>query len=142
MPITVKLTYDNYVLHYEFTDPWDIPDLIAAFEEERRLRESMDHTLHSIIDFSQTHTLPRNWLQARHGPGLSHAKTGEMVCVGLSSGLKMMIDIIMRLANFKRMKLLATLEEAHAYIVPLVEQTKLSQQLSKAPHQSEDTPKD
>lgn len=141
MPITVKLTYDDYVLYYEFTDPWDIPDLIAAFEEERRLRESVDHTLHSIIDFSQTHTLPRNWLQARHGPGLSHAKTGEMVCVGLSSGLKMMIDIILRLTNFKRMQLLSTLEEAHAYIGPLVEQTKLSEDRT-APSRSKDPTKD
>ena len=124
MPVTVEMTYEGYVLHYEFSDPWDIPDLVAAFEEERKLRESVDHTLHSIIDFSRARSIPRNWLQAMRGPGLTHAKTGELVCVGLSSGLKMLLDIVLRLAKFKRVKLVDTLEEAHAYMQPLVEATR------------------
>ena len=130
MPVTVELTYEDYVLHYEFTDPWDIPDLIKAFEEESKLRESVDHTLHSIIDFSKTRSIPRNWLQARRGPGLTHAKTGELVCVGLSSGLKMLLDIVLRLTNFKRVKLVDTLEEAHAYVRPLVEATRAAESAS------------
>ncbi len=120
MPVTVELSYDGYVLHYVIADPWQISDLLSAYQQERKFRDASDHTLHSLIDFSQARRIPKNWLQARHGPGLNHPTSGVMVCVGLSPGLKVLLEIIFRVTNYKSIKLCATVEEAHAYLAPLV----------------------
>ncbi len=124
MPVTVELSYDGYVLHYVIAEPWEINDLLHAYEKERKLRDAANHTLHSLIDFSQARHIPKNWLQARHGPGLKHPTSGMMVCVGISPGLKMLLEIIFRITNYKSIKLCATVEEAHDYLAPLVAEVK------------------
>lgn len=124
MPVTVELSYDGYVLHYVIAEPWEINDLLSAYEQERKLRDAATHTLHSLIDFSQARHIPKNWLQARHGPGLKHPTSGVMVCVGISPGLKILLEMIFRVANYKSIKLCDTIEDAHAYLAPLVAELK------------------
>jgi hypothetical protein len=127
MPVKLELTHDGYILHYEIADPFEIEELLEAYKQEKELRDNATHTLHALIDFSQVRKIPKNWLAARHGPGMNHRTSGEMVCVGLTPGLKMLLDIIFRLANYKRIRLFDSLDEAQAHITRLVEQTKAAQ---------------
>lgn len=124
MPVTVDLIHDGYVLHYVFTDPWTIEDLLRAYDQERRFRDAAGHTVHGYIDFTAARRIPRNWLQARHGPGLNHPTSGELICVGLNRSLKIILEVVLRLTNFTRIRLFDTPEEAEPYLVELVAQTK------------------
>jgi hypothetical protein len=124
MPVTVELDYDGYILHYKITDPLDLTDLLKAYDVERELRDATPHVLHSINDFSELRQIPKNWLQARSGPGLKHPRAGEMIFIGLSPGLKIVVDIILKLTRYTRIQNFRTKEEAEPYIQALVETTK------------------
>lgn len=115
MPVEVKFREEDKLLHYVVTDPWDIPDLMAAYEDERAFRDQSDTVLHAVIDFSAAKNIPKNWLQARSGPGLTHPTGGEMIFVGLSSGLKILLDIILKLTRYSRFKQFESFDEALEY---------------------------
>ncbi len=120
MPINIELGDDGYILYYTIRDPWTIQDLMEAYQKELQLRDSVDHIVHSIVDFTNTHQIPKNWLQAKQGPGLTHPRAGEMLIVGISPAVKILFDTILRISHFGkgRLKLFSSLSEAQGYILP------------------------
>ncbi len=79
MPVRLQIIEDGFVLHYTISDPWEVSELLTAYDEERAHRDSVAHVVHSINDLSGTRKIPRNWWSARQGPGLTHPRSGEMV---------------------------------------------------------------
>lgn len=122
MPVQVQLSDDQHYLIYEISEPLMMDDLMAAYKREGEIRDSMPHVVHSIVDMSQLRRIPVNWLTAKAGPGLTHPRSGEMLFVGVSVGLKMIVQTIMRIMNYKRMKLFDTREQAEAYMQRLIDQ--------------------
>jgi hypothetical protein len=130
MAVHLEKQYDGYVLHYTFTDPLDLNDLVLAYQEERRIRDATPHTVNGLVDFRKLTTAPKNWLAARNGPGLSHPRSGQIVIVGMNTMLKILVDTIMSVAKFKRIKTFDTIEAAHEYISVLVTDQKAAYQAS------------
>jgi hypothetical protein len=126
MPVHVQLSDDQRYLIYTITEPFKLDDLMLAYQEERRLRDSVPYTLHSITDMSAMKRIPPNWLTAKAGPGLTHPRSGEILVVGVSFGLKMILDMIMKITHSERMKFFTTREEADAHMAELVERTPIS----------------
>ncbi len=122
MPIELSFHEDGHIIEYRLTEPLDISELSALFETDTQHRDSVDFTVHSITDCSQLRSLPRNWLGAKSGPGLHHPRSGEIVIVGVTPGLKVLVDTMMKIARFKRVKLVNTLNEARTYLHDVVTQ--------------------
>lgn len=126
MPVQLQLSDDRRYLVYTITEPFKLDDLMLAYQEERRLRDSVPYTLHSITDMSGMKRIPPNWLTAKAGPGFTHPRSGEILIVGVSFGLKIILDTILKITRSQRMKFFLTREQADAYMAELVKRTPTS----------------
>ncbi len=124
MPITLELTEDGYVLHYVIADPWQVPELQELYKKEREYRDSTPHVMHSITDFTNARHIPGNWWSLRNGPGLTHPRGGEMVFFGLAPGVSILVEYILKLTRYRRVKVFKKAEEAQDYMRKLVSKTK------------------
>ncbi len=120
MPVDVQLSENRRYLVYTITDPLKIEELMEAYQQEKALRDSIPYTLHSITDMTQVKNIPASWLTAKAGPGLTHPRSGMMLFVGLSPGLRMIINVIMQVMRFTRFKSFNTRPEADAFMQTLI----------------------
>jgi hypothetical protein len=127
MPVHLQLSQDQRYLVYEISEPLNMNELLQAYEKEKQYRDSLPHVVHSIVDMSKMRRIPVNWLTAKAGPGLTHPRSGEMLFVGLSIGIRMIVETILKLMNYKRMRLFSTRQEAEDYMTELITRT-LTQQ--------------
>ncbi len=124
MPVSVRISDDQSHLIYELSDPLQVNELMKAYDNEKEIRDSIAHTLHSIVDMSNFHRIPRNWLIAKAGPGLTHPRSGYMLIVGITQGLKKMVEIIFKITKYERIQFFESREEAEIRMAELVQQTK------------------
>ena len=68
MPVDLQFSDDQTHLIYTITEPFVMDDLIEAYKQEQIYRDSVPHTVHSIVDMSQLKRIPRNWLTAETDP--------------------------------------------------------------------------
>lgn len=127
MPVNVRLSDDKRYLIYEMSEPLEIAELMDAYRQEREYRDAHDYTMHSLVDMSKVNRIPPNWLTAKAGPGLTHARSGRMVFVGISYGLRIIVQTILKIARYDKMQFFDTYEEALDYMVELVELTIASE---------------
>ncbi len=116
MPIQLHLSPDHRYLVYEIADPVDILELLETYKRERAYRDSVSHTVHSIVDMTKVRTIPRNWLATKSGPGMTHPRSGSMLLVGLSPGIQIIMKTIFQIAHYNRMRLFSTRAQADAYM--------------------------
>jgi hypothetical protein len=126
MSVQLHLSEDRRYLIYTITEPFNLDELLLAYTQERSLRDSIPYTLHSITDMSGVKRIPPNWLTAKAGPGLTHPRSGEILIVGVSFGLKIILDTILKITRSQRMKFFRTRAEADAYMADLVKRTPTS----------------
>jgi len=124
MPVSVQLSDDKTHLIYEFEEPLEIQELMDAYAQEKELRNSIAGTVHSIVDMSTVRRIPPNWLVAKAGPGLTHPRSGRMLFVGISPGLRIIINTILKITRYQRMKFFETREEAEAFMTELTADVK------------------
>ena len=124
MPVSIQLSEDKTHIIYEFAEPLEMQELMDAYKQEAEYRDATPHTLHSIVDMSGMRRIPANWLTAKSGPGLSHPRSGCMLFVGISPGLRIIIQTILNIARYRRMVFFDTREEALDYLSKLVKETK------------------
>lgn len=55
---------------------------------------------------------------------MTHPRSGEMIFVGINPGLKVLVDFLLKMSRYRRVKLFDNMEEAQVYIDALVEHTK------------------
>lgn len=127
MPVNVRLSENQYYLIYEFEEPLNIQELMKAYKEEKQLRDSLPYTLHSLVDMSDMKRIPPNWLVAKTGPGLTHPRSGRMLFVGISHGMRIIIQTILKITRYDRMQFFASREEAEIKMAELVKQTKVNE---------------
>ncbi|MFW5690924.1 MAG: hypothetical protein ACOCXZ_00370 [Chloroflexota bacterium] len=120
MPVDVRFADDNRYIVYTFQEPLEMAELLKAYEEERRLRDSVDHVVNSIVDMSEIRRIPRNWLTAKAGPGLTHPRSGAMLFVGISPGLHIILNTIMKVARYNKMQFFKTRAEAEAHMAEIL----------------------
>lgn len=123
MPVHLQLSDDQRYLIYTITEPLSLDELMIAYQQERGYRDSLPYTVHSIVDMSGVKRIPPNWLTAKAGPGLTHPRSGEILFVGVSFGIKIILDTLMKITRYQRMKFFQTRAEADAYMAELVKRT-------------------
>jgi hypothetical protein len=124
MPVYIEFSDDKSHIIYEFAEPLEMRELLEAYQKEKAYRDAVQHTVHSIVDMSKIKRVPPNWLTAKAGPGLTHTRSGRMLFVGISHGLRIIIQTILKIARYNRMVFFATREEAEAYMARLVAAAK------------------
>lgn len=124
MPASVRLSDDQEYLIYNMSDPLSMEELMAAYQEERRLRDSIPYTLSSIVDMREVRGIPRAWLTAKAGPGLTHPRSGSILMVGVSRPIMTLVKIIFSLTRFTRMQFFEDYAEAEARMQELIKQQR------------------
>jgi hypothetical protein len=127
VPVQLQFSNDKRYLIYEISDPVDVLELLETYKQERAYRDSVTHTVHSIVDLSKVRQIPKNWLAVRSGPGLTHARSGSMLLVGVSPGLQIIMKTILQIARYDRMRFFATRAQAEAHMQQILakEQAKV-----------------
>lgn len=116
MPVHVALSDDQTYILYEISDPLKMDELMLAYDEEKKIRDKIPYTLHSVTDMSEIRGIPHNWLTAKSGPGMTHPRSGLITIVGISVGLRIIVNTIFSIVGYRRLKFYATRDEAIAAI--------------------------
>lgn len=125
MPVHVILSDDKRYLIYNFEEPLKIGELLEAYQVEREYRDSIPYILHSIIDLSGVRGIPRNWLIAKAGPGLTHPRSGEILIFGISHPIHVAINTILKITRYERMRFFSTQHEALEHLRDLIARTEV-----------------
>lgn len=120
MPVELEFILDQRVLVYQISDPFEIEELMEAYDQEKAFRDSMPHVVHSIVDMSGLTKIPRSWLTAKAGPGFSHPRSGIIMLVGLTPGLKLILQVILRITKYPRLRYFDKRDEAEAFVRKLL----------------------
>lgn len=123
MPVDIQFSQDKRYIVYTFTEPLSIDELMTAYTQEKAYRDSVEYTVHSIVDMSPLSGIPRNWLTAKAGPGLTHPRSGKILFVGISKGLQIIVRTILKVARFNRMEFFNTREDAETRMDALLQET-------------------
>ncbi len=124
MPVNVRISDDHNYLVYTMTDPLDMGQLLEAYRLEKQHRDSVDHVMHSIIDMSNLRRIPPNWLLAKAGPGMTHPRSGELLFVGVSVGIKIVVETVLKIMRYQRIRFFNTRQEADAYMSVLLNRSQ------------------
>ncbi|MBZ0286662.1 MAG: hypothetical protein K8I30_03540 [Anaerolineae bacterium] len=95
MSITVQWDNEQHIiLRWDFIDPWDWNDFLAAQKASNALISSVPHTVHIISDVSGNHQVPpgaiaRFRTYKRDDP----PNAGRVVLVGASTYIRTMVEI-------------------------------------------------
>jgi hypothetical protein len=120
MPVQLEFSDDKRYIIYTLSDPLDMNELQRVYQQEKEFRDSVDHTVHSIIDMSRVRGIPRNWITGKSGPGLSHPRSGKMLFVGISHALKTLVSLILDIMRYRRMEFFHNYEAALARMQELL----------------------
>ena len=121
MPVLFELRENGRVAYYRITDPWTTHDLMAHYPADNAHRSSVNHTVHTLMDFSGMRTVPINILLARNNaPAFSHPNNGILILAGTRPMAKSFAELIFRMANFRKGRFLGTVDEGWAFIHTLM----------------------
>jgi hypothetical protein len=116
MPVTLELRENGRVLHYTFTDPWEIGDLTALYPKSLELLRSANGRLYTLADVRTARRIPSGLLNLRHGPEWSHPNGGAVAVVGASALLRTFASIVFRLSRFEQARFFDDEDEAWLYL--------------------------
>jgi hypothetical protein len=120
MPVQLQFSEDKRYIIYTLSDPLDMNELQRVYQQEKAYRDSVEHSVHSIVDMSRVRGIPRNWMTAKSGPGLKHPRSGKMLFVGISPALKTLVSLILDIMRYRRMEFFDTYEAAAARMQELL----------------------
>jgi hypothetical protein len=127
MPVQIEFHANKRYIIYTLSDPLDMNELQRVYQDEKAYRDSVDHTVHSIVDMSRVKGIPRNWLTAKSGPGLKHPHSGKMLFVGISSALKTLVSLILDMMRYRRVEFFNTYEEAEKRMQEILKEEEAAQ---------------
>ena len=127
MPITAETRENGRVRYYVITDPWKTNDLIAEYPGDQAYRDSVDFTVHMLMNISQMKHIPPGLLAARKdAPALKHRRSGYLVMIGAGTFPRVMAETIFKLAHYERAVFVDTEEEAWAFIRKVIAEERVA----------------
>lgn len=109
---------------YVFAAEWTWDELIDAAQADDALLESVDHTVHAILDGSQVLRMPGNLTGRMHEfSPLIHPNLGLIILVGADKWAELILSLFYRiygpnLAGLTGVRSVRTLDEARALVDP------------------------
>jgi hypothetical protein len=128
MPVKMELCENDRVMYWVFTDPWEVADLTAHYDQAKINLDSALHKLHSLANVERSRRMPTGILQARKGPDWNHPNSGQVVLVGASPIIKGLFETIMILVHFKRVRMFDHEEEGWQYLRQLIAEENTEQE--------------
>jgi hypothetical protein len=117
MPIKMELVENGQVIHYVFTDPWTVPELMKLYEQNQAIRDKSPRKIHTLVNLTRARHLPHGTLSARaYSPDGSHPRAGFIVIVGAQTYLRTILDLAFHLLRTDRFKFVNTEEEGWAIL--------------------------
>ena len=126
MPVTVENREDGHVRYYVVTDPWKTSDLTAHYPGDRAYRDSVDFTVHMVMNVSKMKQIPPGLLAARKdAPALRHHRSGYLIMIGAGGFARVMAETIFKLAHYDRAVFFDTEQEGWDYIRKVLAEQKV-----------------
>lgn len=121
MSVTIAwLNEDKNALYLKFTKPWDWTEFYAAYEQGRPMTDSVDHTVHIVLDFRDSgESLPPNFLtHFKYAATNAHPRRGAIIVVSKRMMLvKSFVNMIRKVVPMKNAIYFAnSLEEVQTII--------------------------
>ena len=119
--MSVKVLWDNpehTAVCFVFEQPWNWHELQAARTQQHQMLNSVDHTVHVIMDFTRSSILPRNPIARLKSVSENRpTNTGMIVLVGASAFIQTIAQLYRRLyGGSLRFAAVSTRDEAHEVI--------------------------
>jgi hypothetical protein len=116
MPITVEWgNAEQTIIVIRYEGRWDVKDVHAGLDKVFDMLGTVDHTVDSIVDMSQSKSSPTNLLAAAGRVERKAPNTGRTVIVNVNTYLKAIADIARYVApkTVGRTYFVKSLEEAY-----------------------------
>ena len=105
MPATLETREDGRVQFFSISDPFSLPELTSLYPADDAYRNSVNFTVHTLIDLTALKHLPSGILGTRTGaPILSHPRSGQIVLTGAVPLAKALGEMIARLTRINQTK--------------------------------------
>jgi hypothetical protein len=116
MPVIRTDLETGHVLKYTITDPWKITDLLTLFPADIAYRDQAQFKVHTLINAAGAYRVPPGWLNTRTAPGLIHPNSGQFVVVGLHPTARRLLDVLVKIIHYDRMRIFETDDAALVYL--------------------------
>ncbi len=120
MPVTVE-QLDSRVLLFSIIAPWTVDDLQGVYPQAQEYFDAATDKLFTIVNLTRLGVIPPGALRARVSPFVSHPNSGQILLVGANNFAKTMAEVVFKLTNFRKIMFFQNVDEAWAYIRPLLE---------------------
>jgi hypothetical protein len=120
MPVDLEMKENARVMFWRFVDPWSLAELKPLTIQARDILQEATFTVHSFADLRQAHHVPSGVLSTRQVTTWHHPRSGQLVILGASPFIKIMLETIFRIARFDRFRLFDDEAEALAYLRGLI----------------------
>ncbi|MBN2305085.1 MAG: hypothetical protein JXQ72_11435 [Anaerolineae bacterium] len=114
--MSISVAWDNSektAIRYDFDPMWTWQDFVAATQEDDALFDSVDHTVHLVLNMQQIKTFPSNPLQhLKRLSGHLNPQLGLIVCVGNNAWATKVLEIFYKVYG-QRAEGLTGVESVH-----------------------------
>ena len=122
MPVSLAIEESGHLIHYVFSNPWEIAEVEATFKQDIAHRDSVAFTVHSLLDIGKGHDIPIGALRLRSTPAINHPRKGYMVMVGVTPLILALSDTVFRITHTEKVKTFATEDQALAFLRQVIEE--------------------
>ncbi len=131
MPIHIE--WDNSekkILVYTFEGVWSLNEFYIAFAQGNLMMDSVNHTVHTILDMRKSGSLPNGFIGTIRTLGAKpHDNLGQMAMIGANGFVQSFINLSRRILPAGRKNprffMVSTLEEARAMFTPVNEMNRV-----------------
>ena len=117
MPITIEPREDGRILYYTFANPWNLADVVDAFDKDQAYRDRATGTVHALADVSTIFLIPPGSISVgRRAPSFLHRTKGQIAIVGASATVQAIFRLFVRILGIDEVKFFGTPEEGMTFL--------------------------
>jgi hypothetical protein len=132
MPVTVEVCEDGYVLLQTYLTPLTLEEIQNSFSATLPHRNSVQHSVHALIDMRNMGQFPFGILRLRISPSLTHPRSGRLVVVGANYLTRKLIVLTAQFAGSgDKLQFFETLDSAWVFLSKRIQEEKQSETLRK-----------
>jgi len=121
MAVDFQITENGWITRLNFSDPWDVGDLLDKFAAGRELRDRSAHNIYTLIDLRDTQQIPPSLLRVRASPVFTHPKSGYVAVIGASALAQALVEMIAHLSHKDQVGFFVSEELALSYLHRLID---------------------
>jgi hypothetical protein len=121
MPITVALEEDGRVIRGVLVSPINADDLDLYFAQTQVYYDAAKAPLHGLLNLHGVSTMIPGLIdKGAQSPALTHTMAGLIAVIGAGTTSRLMVEVVLRVVRFTRIKFFSSEAEALAYLRHLI----------------------